>query len=730
MDEHTQEPAGGATFADPPVELREVENLRKEVERAQEHDKPARAQYAIDRRYAAGTADIDWAVNTNLIGNYIDILVDYLYAKNPDVSARPAEEVSSAMPAPKSPNLDDPMVQEEIAAWHQIPEVLRNQEGMPESVRQMEAFQEHQEQQRAARRKRAERQDFASTIEIVVSKLWKRGKLKKHARKQVRSCLSVGPGWLKVAMLSDTKTDPEVQAALNDLRDNLERVQALQREVAAGNPWESPDADTNGAQAPEDLELKQRELQEQIAGMEPTLEVVLRKGLAIDYVSAEDMIVSTDVRYIDDYLDAGFCGNQIYVRTDEIAAKFPRLTAEDISQATKYYMRSPLDAIRPKEGVDVQQSYDSGRNADAADQFVSEKSFTGSGSADQQQVSFAKVAEIWDRNSNHIKTMVEGVKRWAKEPFKPKYGTTRFFPYFYLAFYEVDGARHSQSLSGRMCKLQDEYADTRSKYRLARSRATPGTIANAEMVSREDAKKVATSTEQEVVMVRLTNPNMRLGDVFAPKPVSAVDASLYDTRAIVTDMEKLSGVQEAKQTRGNRPAGMTATEAEIEESGFAARASADQDSIDEMLTDLAQYTAELSLQALTHEEVVKMAGVQAYWPEGLPIEEITNLVEVDIEAGSTGRPNRSSEQQAWTMIHPMIRQDIIEIQQARAMGNTALADALIELLNETMRQFGMRGDVERFIPAGDAPMPMPMPGDVAPPPVDAGVPDAGVSEVA
>ena len=113
------------------AEEKVVAKLWKEYADARAFDEGARKQYAIDRRYAAGTADQRWAVSTNLIGSFIDILVSFLYARNPDVSVR------------KSPQVDS--------------RGTRTQD------------------------------DFAKTMELVISSLWKRGRLKTAARSQVRS---------------------------------------------------------------------------------------------------------------------------------------------------------------------------------------------------------------------------------------------------------------------------------------------------------------------------------------------------------------------------------------------------------------------------------------------------------------------------------------------------------------------------------------------------------------
>src|ERR1700693_5025888 len=118
-----------------------VDKLWKCYEDARKFDENFRKQVAIDRRDAAGTSDLSWAVTTNLIGAFIDILVALLYARNPDVSVR------------KSPQVNE------------------------SNTYQM--------------------QIFARTLEIVISHAWKKGNLKKSARTAVRSVLSNGEGWFK-----------------------------------------------------------------------------------------------------------------------------------------------------------------------------------------------------------------------------------------------------------------------------------------------------------------------------------------------------------------------------------------------------------------------------------------------------------------------------------------------------------------------------------------------------
>jgi hypothetical protein len=422
--------------------------------------------------------------------------------------------------------------------------------------------------------------------------------------------------------------------------------------------------------------------------------------------------VALDVHDLADYLEAGWIANAIYRPKSELCGMFPRLTTEQSKNAGIYKQKRHT---KSDDSIAV--------TAEDAERFTRESS-----GAESDAVEFAKILEFWDRRDNLIKTVVEGVKVWAKEPYSPPQASTRFYPYFELAFYETDGTRHPQSLAWRLRKLQDEYADTRSAFRTNRRRSITGVMFNAEQLDPDNAAKLEKGTIQEFIGLKLTNPNMDMNQVFREKPIARMDPMVFDTSIIMSDMEKISGVQEALQASVQQP--KTATEAEIQQSGFAARATSYRDVEEDMLNDIAQYCAEIAVQSITVEEAQRIAGPAAFWPVGIDIEDLLTMVEVDITAGSTGKPNTSAERQAWSVVMPMIQQLMVQIQQMRQAGNEPLAKALTELLRETLTRMGDRADVERFLPeGGGAPMGQAMPPGMAgagPIPPAESVPPEGV----
>lgn len=612
-----------------PAEEKLVAKLWKCWEHARKFDESFRKQVAIDRQYAAGTSDLSWAVTTNLIGAFIDILVALLYARDPDVSAKKAAQVEES------------------------------------NTEQMEAF--------------------ALTLQIIISNLWRKGKLKKAARKQVRSVLSTAEGWLKCNLFSEKQPQPETERALNDARETYQRLQAQLKLLE----------DPQGMDE-ETIEAEIAEKQALMDELEKKLEVAVARLFAIDFIRTERMQVSTDVESIEEYCNADWIGDESFVSCEDALEKFPRLQKKDLETAKKYYQQEPKELTTRENSNALPQGT---MTAESAQTFSPNQS-------GEEQAGFVHVVEIWDRRDKHIRTMIEGVKCWPKEPFTPPYPTSRFFPYFYLSFYEVDGQRHAQSLAWRLYKLQDEYSATRSNFRLTRERSIPGIFFNATLIDDVEARKIEGSKSQEYTALKPSDPEVPLANAFAQKPVAQIDMRVYDPTLILNDMERLSGVQEALSAAIAGPGNpRTATEANIQQSGTNARTSCDRDYLEDMLTDLAQFTTEQALQCITVPEAMRMAGPKAFWPgpdgkggRGMDIEDLFTMVEVAIEAGTTGKPKMPADQQSWATLLPLIKDMIAEIRQDLANGDTSSAKCKIELIKETMKRLGDETDPDRFIP--------------------------------
>jgi hypothetical protein len=605
-----------------------VKKTWKEYQEARDFDKQARVRFSKDRKYAAGKADPSWASDANLIGSFIDILVSFLYAKNPDVSIRASEKV-----------------------------------GM-------------QPDQNAS--------DFAETGELVVSRLWRDGRLKKTKKKTVRSTLTVGQGWKKALMYTEKRPCPQVE---KDILTQQSLMEELEAQKSALGSQISP---------PADVEAAKESIQMTLTGLQAKEAAAYQTGQCFDFIRADDIQVSLDVSSITDYLDADWISHDIYIPKVSLKSRFKDLLDEDIASASVYYQR----ADKAKESTEETIAASGEGEIEGAFQKSSSP-----GSGDGKSVEFVKIVEMWRKCQNIICTMIDGVKCWAVQPYPPPQATARWYPFFLDALFEVDGERHPQSLVSRLAKLQDEYSACRSALRVSRERSIPGIVFNRGQLSPEEAKKITDSTQQEYIGILPTDPNAALQNVFAAKPVAVTNLELLNTAPITGDMERISGVQEALQA-GVSQQPKTATEANIQQTGFASRTNADRDSIEDVLTDLAHYSLECAIQEMRPPQAQRIAGPKAFWPYGMDVQDILTLVEVDIDAGTTGKPDNATMASNWATLLPMIEQLIVKIRGLQ-ITDPPLATALENLMRETLKRLDDRLNLDEFIPQEPPPPPPP-----------------------
>jgi hypothetical protein len=622
-------------------------------------DKAIRKQIRKDRLYASGQAQDNWAVSTNLIGSYIDIQVSTLYARDPDVSVRPAPQVD---PPP------DPLT----GMVPPQPERQRNQ-------------------------------DFAKSLELVLSALWKKGKLKNRMRRVIRSILSASHGWLKVLPVSEVMPDPLAQNEYNTLKEN---VQAVAGQIAALNAGQTLEGATASV---DELTTQEAQLNEQLDALAGRLEVETCYGFTFDVVKPENMQVGTDVELLEEYLDSDANVESMYFPFDQLREMFPELRDEDLQSAEKFYRKAPKNANRGEAGTDdfggdlISRMFPMNEGDD--------EMYTQNDAQEGAQP-FAKVLEKWSKKDNHIYTAVCGVKVWARAPYKPSWASSRFYPYFYFSLNEVDGQRCPQSGSARGAKLQDEYATTRSNLRITRRRSIPGTIVDASMLDDTELDKIKSGVIAEMLPLRFNGSpgSADLSKMFGAKPTPNIDIRLYDTTPIIVDLERTFGVSETQAQ--SKSIETTATEEEIKAASANGRTATWRDTIETALSELAQYCAEVALQKIPPHVAAKIAGPAVYWPHGLALEDITSLVEVSIQAGTTGKPRNSGDREAWGVIYPLIKETVMQIAQLEATGQFGLAAALKEGVRETARRFGDEGDLNRFFPPPPLLPALPAPGAV------------------
>ena len=79
------------------------------------------------------------------------------------------------------------------------------------------------------------------------------------------------------------------------------------------------------------------------------------------------------------------------------------------------------------------------------------------------------------------------------------------------------------------------------------------------------------------------------------------------------------------------------------------------DDLDSFMSEITRAAGQVLLLEMSKDEVIKIVGEGAVWPEFLR-EDILNEIYLEIEAGSTGKPNKAAELQNIERIIPFLIQ--------------------------------------------------------------------------
>ncbi len=605
---------------------KDVESWHKRVHHGREHMRHERDRWARDRRLAAsGAADPDeqrWEVEANLIGPIMEVILAFVYAKDPDIAARPAESAGRA------------------------------------NVKMIGKA--------------------CETLQIVVSRQLRDARLKTAAKRWVRSAMTVGIGWIFAGMQTRKENDPVVEKEINDLTQNLRQLQSA--EYIAESGCADPDRARADAEA-------------QIVALQSRMERQVANGVTLDVMKPEDVIVDPECTEVEDYLAANWIAIDTYKSLYDAASLVigwgDEAEVEKLLKTANRYMQ------KPRKG----DASDPGTEPTAG----AYEPMTGTDAEAESMDGFIRFTQIYSRRDGTVRTMIDGITdRWARPQYSPK-TWAQFYPLFGLSFHPIDGLRYAKSDVSALASLQEEYSRTRSNQALHRRRSIPGMVFDSSMVEPESVDALQKATQQEYVAIKLTKENIPVRDVFHHKPYNPIDPSLYDTSSTKQDMEQISGAGEALQSVTTVE--KTATEAEIQNTGFNARTSARRDNVEDALSDLANWCAQVSLQTLDPADAIRYAGPEAVWTKLTP-DEAQTLFDIVILAGSTGKPKAKSDRDAWGTLLPLIQGMIGQIGAARQAGQEWAAEPLIALLRETMKRLDDPASIDDFLPVPPPPPPM------------------------
>lgn len=495
----------------------------------------------------------------------------------------------------------------EFAVWNETMAELQNAQAMAAMAMQKggmpdpQAVQMMQDVQQGSQR-RIMLDKIARTMELLFEHVIaeQQPNFKAQMKQLIRRVCVTGVGYVKVGFERLTERRPEDAEKIRDISEQISAIERISQDLAEN------EVKQDSAEA-ERLKLMLEDLNKKP-------EILVREGIVFDFPPSTSIIIDPKCRHLSSLLGA-----------DWVAQEFI-LTCDDVKEIYKVDVGSDFTAYKDSE-------------------------VRGEGDSDR-----CVVWEIYSKKDQLKYVIIDGYHDFLQEPESPWPELEGFWPIFPLVFNETENEKQlfPESDVRLIRPVQIAYNRAREGLREHRHSNRPAYAVPYGLLDEKDKMNLSERPAHAIIELRGLQPGQTVEQVLQHiKPV-AIDPALYDTSMLIDDSLRILGSQEANMG-GTAASGTTATEVSVAESSRMTAVGSNIDDLDEFLGALCRAAGQVMLKEFSQEYVMKVVGPGAVWPQ-LSGEEITQMLYLDIEAGSSGRPNRAQEIQNWERLAPVLMQ--------------------------------------------------------------------------
>ena len=618
-----------------PDDLALLAKLRKRIKADKRYHKDAFSRMRRDMKLARhGKIEKEWSdkkYTANIIGRHISQKTNALYAKNPKAVSRRRETLdfslwdenqSSLMlayqtlqSAQQAGALAQAMQSGQAPAIDQMGQPLPAPQAPQGFAQAQQLFMDFQ--QGMMRREQVKK--IGKTLEILFAQAMREQKpldFKAGMKRVVQRACTVGVGYVKVGFQRKMGPRMGLNEALADAQERLAHLQALQVDIAEG-------------QMDDDTQAEQAEIEASIAALQNEPETVLREGLVFDYPLATRVVPDKVCRGLIGFVASSHLTLEYLYTKDQVQEVF-KVKLDKFTEYTSKGMTGSAD----DEQMDLPEVFDK--------------------PGETRREAYALVWEHYDKSSGLVYWMADGYEGWLRAPAAPDVVVDDFWPVYAVTFNETEDEDEIFPLSDtyKLMDMQSEYNRSREGKRMHRRIAIPRFLAATGVLDEQDEQRLASAEPFSVTTVNAGGGDMDLRKLIVAVPVPGVDPNLYDTGEIMGDMQYVVGAQSASMGGTSKA---TATESAIAASASASTDTASVDELDAFLTNVVRASGQVLMANMTEEQVVAVVGPGAVWPQQ-SMQDIAEALFLEIEAGSTGRPNQAIEIQNWTNMLPFLLQ--------------------------------------------------------------------------
>jgi len=433
----------------------------------------------------------------------------------------------------------------------------------------------------------------------------------------VRRGLTTGVGYVKLGWQRVMAYPPDVDAQIDTFQQQLATVERLSADVADGEINEH--------------EAKTEQLRLTLDALSQTDMVTVREGLTLNFPHSTAIIPDVNCQQLRGFVGSEWVAEEYFLTSDRIKEIYS-IDVADASGSNSKGGSGPRTYDRAKTGAFAPREGQSNSKAEA----------------------YHCVWEIYNRTDGMVYVVCDGYPDFLVEPSAPDVKLERFFPWFPFVVNELysEDTVFPPSDVALMRDMQMEINRSRQGLREHRRAAMPKTFVRKGVLSLTDKDAIASPIPHAVYELEGLQPQEKVQDVLQAYSGPQIDPRLYETGPAYEDYLRSLGQQEANL---GGTSGATATEASIAEGSRVSSVSAVVDDLDEFLTELARAAGQVLFMECSQERVIEVVGPGAVWPEARR-DEIAREIYLDVEAASTGRPNKAQEVQVAQAIFPMLMQ--------------------------------------------------------------------------
>lgn len=482
---------------------------------------------------------------------------------------------------------------------------------------------------------------------------------KKQMKQLVRRVLTTSVGWVKLGFERQMEARPEDADKIRDITTQITDIERRIEDAKEGEDCAN-------------FEAEKQQLAEMLRVLQSSPQQIVREGLVFDFPPPSSIIVDKRCRQLQGFIGARWVAQEFTMPATEVE----RIYGVDVKSIGFETYRDGSDASVPQRGDH------SGLSA-------------GTGPDDNALV---RVYEVQDKTSRMKFTIAEGCPVYLKEPAEPDVKLSRFWDLFPLTFNDIEHEKliYPPSDVELLRHMQLEHNRARQALREHRQAAAPMYATPRGSLSEDDKNYLKDADPHSVIELDGLAPNGKVGDLLQPVQKHGIDPNLYETNSIFDDVLKVAGVQEA-QVGGT--SGATATEVSTAEGARMASVASNVDDLDDFFNEMARAASQIMLSEFDVATVTKICGPGTIWPM-LSAQEIADELMLEVEAGSSGKPNKAAEVKNFMDLAPMlmqipgIRPDWLARQGIKRMDDRLdLVDAFLEGLPsiQAMNQVKQQG---------------------------------------